>query len=84
MQEEVGRELRADELKERTIVWLCREEHRYDMATMWVRNVNSAAITFLVAALKPPITLVLFRLPDGTLIDDSGKRMFVYEYLGEV
>jgi hypothetical protein len=52
------------------------------MVTAWVQVVGVDYVTFLMAAVRT--TFITRRLPDDTLVDDSGKRILVFEYLGEV
>ncbi len=80
---EIGRQLRADELREMTVVCLRRED-RDITATWWVESINSRAVVFLAGATWPRIHFMAFRQADGTLVDDTGKLMLVFEYLGEV
>ena len=80
---EMGRSLTASELVERTVVCVRRED-RPIAATLWVEKVTKLSVTFLAGATVPHIVFMTFRLADDTLIDDSGKKMFVYEYLGKV
>jgi hypothetical protein len=78
---ELGRELTAAELVPRTVIVLGRID-RARMVTAWVQVVGVDYVTFLMAAVRT--TFITRRLPDDTLVDDSGKRILVFEYLGEV
>ena len=80
---EIGRSLLAHELVERTVV-VVRREDRPTAATLWVEKVTKLSVTFLAGATVPQIHFMTFRLADDTLIDDSEKKMLVYEYLGKV
>lgn len=80
---EIGRQLRADELREKTVVCLRREDRKLWM-TLWVKSIDSDAVVFLAGAPEPRILFMVFRQADGTLVDDAGKLMLVHEYLGEV
>ena len=81
--DEMGRQLRADELREKTVV-VVRREDRDLAATMWVEAVHDNAVVFLAGATWPRIHFMATRHEDGTLTDDTGKQVLVYEYLGEV
>jgi hypothetical protein len=82
-QNEVGRPLLATQLVERTVVCVRRED-RDVMFTLWVEQIGADFVMFLAGASKPTIHFLAFRLPDGLLIDDAGRRILVYEYLGKV
>lgn len=81
---EVGRRLKASELKPRTIVVIAppgRDAH----ITMWVFLVDNDQVTFRAHAV-PGVetwTVINFVRDDGELIDDQGRIVRVYEYLGE-
>ena len=80
---EVGRELKADELKAKTIV-VIRAEHRPDIAvTMWVKEVGDSIVWLYAGSGNVHRHLGLFRQLDGTLRDDAGRMIHVYEYLGK-
>jgi hypothetical protein len=81
--DEVGRKLRVDELRERVVVCIRRED-RTLWATMWVEAVSSMSVVFLAAAMEPQIHFMTFRRGDDTLVDESGRTILVHEYLGEV
>jgi len=80
---EIGRQLRVDELHERTVVFISYED-RNVILTMWVSSIDGDVVAFYAGAINPPITFMTFRQPDGTLIDHNGKQVLVHEYLGEV
>jgi hypothetical protein len=81
---EIGRPLRADELKPETLVWT-NPEHRPDVfASLWVEKVSDAMVWLYAGASVPPMHLGLFRQPDGSLKDDGGRTIRIFEYLGEV
>ena len=80
MENEVGRELMAYELVERTVVVL-RKKGR-PMVTSWVVTVATDFVMFHSDVVKT--TLLLKRNLDGTMEDDSSTRIHVYQYLGEV
>lgn len=84
MENEVGRELTAYDM-----MLLCgiapviitRADRPYGY-TVWVRQVTSEFVVFFAGELG--IALIVLRHPDGTMTDDSGNRIRVFEYLGEV
>jgi hypothetical protein len=78
---ELGRMLRVDELAVGTVVVLGRED-KPDMYTVWVKDVDPLYVAFGAGEIRT--TLLAFRHPDGRLTDDTGKRLLVFEYLGEV
>jgi hypothetical protein len=80
MENELGRELMAHELKERTVVVLQKEGR--PMFTSWVSIIEDHFVAFTAGVTKT--TLLLKRNSDGTLEDDTPARIKVFEYLGEV
>jgi hypothetical protein len=78
---EMGRELRASELKEKTVVLIGHDTCKA-YATVWVEMVDKRFVAFRMGELNT--TFFAFRNPDDTLRDDSGKHIRVYEFLGEV
>jgi hypothetical protein len=78
---ELGRMLLAHELVEKTVVVLGRED-RATMYTVWVASVDADFVSFHAGETKT--TLIATRHPNGTLTDDTNKRILVFEYLGEV
>lgn len=76
---EVGRELRIDELKPRMIVVMCKEGR--PCITIWVLRVGMDYATFYAGEIN--LVLIARLREDGTLADDSGLRVRVFEYLGE-
>jgi hypothetical protein len=79
--EEMGRELRADELVVATVVVIARED-RPVAVTTWVREIGDDFVVFYHGEVKT--AFIVMRNPDGTLSDDTGQRIHVWEYLGEV
>lgn len=73
---ECGRELKADELEPRTVVVIGPEDR--DMMTVWVLNVYPRYVEFRAG--DAGVDIRFFRQPDGTLRDDSGKQIHVYEW----
>lgn len=78
---EIGRELKASELKPRTVAVIA-PPGKDMMVTMWVRTVDTEIVTFYAGELS--WTVVNFVQPDGSIHDDLGRVVRVYEYLGEV
>jgi hypothetical protein len=78
---EIGRELKINELKERTVV-IVGKENNPNLATMWVVQVGMDFVAFYMG--ETNMTFLAYLREDGHLIDDSGKRILVFEYLGEV
>jgi hypothetical protein len=76
---EVGRELRIDELKPETIVVLCKEGR--PAITIWVSRVGTDYVMFYAGEIN--LTLIAHLREDGTLADDSGIHLRVFEYLGD-
>lgn len=77
---EFGRELLASELKEKTVVWITRED-RNTFATIWVAEIDAAMVIFYAG--ETGINLITFRRGEE-LHDDTGVRIRVYEYLGAI
>lgn len=83
MSDEIGRELRASDLKPRTIVVVKPPDpqERNAHMTFWVRAVEPAYVVFYSAVLHWAV--INFRGPDDTVVDDQGRQVHVFEYLGE-
>ena len=79
-EDELGRELLAHELTEKTVVILHKEGRPW--ITIWVKLVCSDYVVFFAG--HTGVVLACKRNPDGTLEDDSNTRIHVYEYLGEI
>lgn len=77
---EIGRELRVDELKPKMIVVLVKAGR--PAITIWVANIGQDFVAFYAGEIKT--TLIAYLREDGTLADDSGIQLRVFEYLGEV
>lgn len=81
MQTEIGRELKASELKPRTVVVL--EKPGRPRATVWVVQVRKRFVHFRAGVTQ--MELFLRRTgPDLEGLADEELPMKVYEYLGEV
>ncbi len=81
---QIGRELLAHELIPDTVVWVTRED-RKSFASLWVEMVTPEYVSVL-AAFDPTreVHLLLRRNPDGTMCDDTGKRIYLFQYLGDI
>jgi hypothetical protein len=78
---ELGKELKANELMERTVVVVGRED-RAAMYTTWVSRIGVDFVAFYSGVSK--MIFVVKRNADDTMSDDTGKRIHVFEFLGEV
>lgn len=78
---ELGRELTAAELVPGTVIVLGRID-RARMVTAWVQVLGVDYVTFGMGEVRT--IFIARRLPDDTLVDDTGKHILVFEYLGEV
>ncbi len=78
--DERGRELKASELRMRTVYVLEKADH--PLVTMWHTGGAGAMVEFYSGLQR--LHLWLRVAPDGTLVDDSGAQIHVYEYLGEI
>ena len=79
--EEMGRELLAHELQVKTVVILGREDRPY-LVSIWVSEIGDDFVAFYAGDART--VLLASRHKDGTLTDDTGKRIRVWEYLGKV
>ena len=80
LNEEIGRELSAADLKVKTVVVL-RKEGR-PAITSWVSQMGSDYVAFYNGVGNT--TFLAMRKPDDTLWDDTPMRIHVFEYLGEI
>ncbi len=82
--EEIGRELTVADLKPKTVVAMSKDMENY--ATIWVIAITPRFVGFLAAGVEPAIELWLARTGEGLneLQDDSRRRVYIREYLGEV
>lgn len=80
---EIGRELLAPDLASRlkTVVMLQGEGASF-YASVWLLGVSETLARFYAGEMR--MTLLLFIQPDGTLRDDSGRQIHVFEFLGKV
>lgn len=81
MEQEIGKELNARDLQPETVV-VIRPPHAPGYLTMWVRHVGKTYITFYSGELHWEV--MNFVRPDGSIFDDLGNQIHVYEYLGEI
>lgn len=81
LKNERGRKLLSHELVPRTVV-LLHKVGRNHIASMWVESVEPELVTFYAGVTQT--VLILFRQPDGTVQDDTGTEIEMYEYLGEI
>jgi hypothetical protein len=79
---EVGRELKAFDLRERTVVVVLPPNQRI-IFTVWVTFASTECVEFLAADLDPRWTVINFVQADGSLHDDQGRLVRVFEYLGK-
>jgi len=78
---DVGRELRPDELRPRSIVVVHPPGSPGVLLTMWVLAANGGYVTFYSGVTN---TAVVNRIRgDGKLVDDRDRVVRVFEYLGE-
>jgi hypothetical protein len=80
---EVGREFTAYELMLLCgfVVIVTREDRPYAY-TAWVTQVTPKFVVFRAGEIQT--YFMAMRHEDGTLTDDTGRRIRVYEYLGEI
>jgi hypothetical protein len=78
---EIGRELLWGDLAPVTIVVVQPPGSREIAFTMWVRAKDDKTIAFHSNVKN--WSVINFRGPDDTVVDDRGRLVRVYEYLGE-
>jgi len=81
MKSEVGRELLASELREGTVIVLSRPDSDQGI-TAWVKYIDPEFVAFSMGVTRT--TFLGRRQADGKIIDDTGVRVMVFEYLGEI
>lgn len=84
MSDEIGRELLWSDLKPRTIVVIKppgRPPGDRGHFTFWVERVTGDYVMFHSAVLH--WSVFNFPGPDDTVVDDMGRKVTVFEYLGE-
>ena len=82
MNEEIGRELKAHELVAQTVIVLNAEHRPEIFLTAWVEAITPNAVSFFAGLTK--IHFIAGIQSDGTLKDDDGRAIKVFEYLGEI
>jgi hypothetical protein len=83
MKNEIGRPLKVSELKPRTVVVLGKPPNPI-LSTMWVYEVRDKSVVFTSGVLRGDF-IAMRSGPDlEELVDNSGSRVHVYEYLGEI
>jgi len=81
---EVGRELKANELTIETVVVIGREDRDYRY-TVWVTEIGQDFVIFgYELGPQTKVSFIAHLREDGTLGDDTGKKITVNEYLGEI
>ena len=83
MKNEIGRELKVSELKPRTVVVL-RKETNPTAATMWVIKITDEFVVFTSGVMRTDFAARRTGPKLEQITDNTGVRMHVYEYLGEV
>jgi hypothetical protein len=78
---EIGRELSAAELVVKTVVVIGRDD-RPTLVTCWVQVIGSDFVAFFYGRVN--ITFIAYLREDGKLVDDTGRQIRVWEYLGVV
>jgi membrane protein YqaA with SNARE-associated domain len=78
---EIGRELKANELHSKTIVILVAEHHPNTLLTMWVDIIGQDFVSFYAGIIRSSFIAMIRE--DGSLADDRGRVIRVYEYLGQ-
>jgi hypothetical protein len=83
MSDEIGKELMLEDLKalEKPKVVVTRREDRNVGVTVWLIDVREHSVHFYGGVGKIHF---LALIEDSKLIDDTGRQVHVYEYLGEV
>jgi hypothetical protein len=80
-EQEIGRELKASELKPDMIVIIAPPGNSNVMVTMWVSEVDAKVVDFYAGEMRWHV--LNFIQPDGSITDDQGRLVRVYEYLGQ-
>jgi hypothetical protein len=77
---EIGRELTIAELKPRQVVVIGPPDK--DVAvTMWVEAIDQDTVIFYAGVMR--WTVINF-IKDGKIVDDRGRQVRVFEYLGKI
>lgn len=78
MRDERGRELATSELRERT-VYIVGKDGAPVCATLWALRIEPDFVVFYSGVTR--VQLLLKRRKDGTLTDDTGALVHVWEWL---
>lgn len=78
---EIGRELKASELVPATVVAIQPPEQDAYL-TFWVSEVTADTAMFFAGVANWYV--LNFVRPDGTIWDDKGRQVHVFEYLGKI
>lgn len=78
--DEVGRELTVAELKPHQVVVIAPPGRKF-LITMWIRFINATNVVFYSDVIK---LHVVNYIRNGQIVDDRGRVVRVFEYLGEV
>jgi hypothetical protein len=82
MNNEIGRELKVADLKERQIVVVQPPGAPPDFfVTVWVTAIDEKTVTCWAGEIRNAI--ISFRTPDGGLVDDRKRPIRMFEYLGK-
>jgi hypothetical protein len=79
--QEVGRELKAEELRPKTVV-VIKPPRRNVYLSMWVAAIDAETVLFHSGEMN--WTVINFRQPDGSIVDDKGGIVRMFEYMGKV
>lgn len=77
---EIGKQLTAAELKASTIV-VVKPPDFNGFFTLWVREVRDNSVLFSSGVLRQEVINSI--RDDGKIVDDQGRVIEVFEYLGE-
>jgi hypothetical protein len=81
---EIGRELKASELRIHSVVVITPPGHPEIGMTMWVRSIEpDFKLVEFYSAVKKWSVINLIQ-PDDTIQDDQGRTVRVFEYLGKI
>ena len=83
MKNEIGRELKVSELVPKTVVVLLMAHHPM-ATTWWVLEVMPLFVLFTSGGLRTDLAAQRTGPDREQLTDNTGKRLHVYECLGEV
>lgn len=83
MTDEIGKEYTVDDLRAlaKPVVVVTRREDRDVGVTLWLEEVGPTCVLFTAQGKR---VLFLTFIEGDHVVDDTGRRVHVYEYLGEV